>query len=130
MGTTASDAIVLLAHGARDPDWARPFEAIKARIESRLPHARVALAFLELMPPPLDVAVEALVEDGARTVHVVPVFMAQGGHVKRDVPLILDALRARHPDVTIVLTPAAGEAESVTAAIADWVTGLVRVPPA
>ena len=95
MSTTASSAIILIAHGARDPDWRQPFEAIKARIEQRLPGARVALAFLEFMAPPLDAAVDALVDEGAQRIVVIPVFMAQGGHVKRDVPLILDALRAR-----------------------------------
>ena len=129
MSTTASSAIVLIAHGARDPDWRQPFEAIKARIEQRLPGARVALAFLEFMAPPLDAAVDALVDEGAQRIVVIPVFMAQGGHVKRDVPLILDALRARHPGVTILLAPAVGEADAVLDAIASWAIGLAQQTP-
>ncbi len=130
MSTSSSRAIVLLAHGARDPNWARPFEAIKARIESRLAGVRVALSFLEFMSPPLDAAIDTLIEDGARSICVIPVFLAQGSHVKRDVPLILDALRQRHPGITIALTPPAGEAHAVTDAIAEWVIGLVQTPHA
>lgn len=86
----------------------------------------MALAFLDLMTPPLEAAIEALVADGAQHVTVVPVFMAQGGHVKRDVPLILDALRARYPAVTIALTPPVGESDVVVDAIARWVIDFVQ----
>ena len=39
-------AIVLFAHGARDPRWAQPFEAIAARVRAAAPDCRVALAYL------------------------------------------------------------------------------------
>jgi len=129
MGSSAC-AIVLFAHGARDPEWARPFEAIKALVEQRLPGASVTLAFLEFMSPSLDAAVESLIAKGARRIDVIPAFMAQGGHVKRDVPLILDALRARHAGVTITLAPAVGEAAPVIHAIAGWVIERAQHPGA
>jgi sirohydrochlorin cobaltochelatase len=123
-------AIVLFAHGARDPDWARPFEDIKARIERELPGIPVVLAFLELMSPTLDQAVDALVADGADVIDVVPVFMARAGHVKRDLPLLMQALRGAHPRVSIRLAPAVGEADPVMDAIAGWVVSLAHRPTA
>jgi len=117
-----SDAIVLLAHGARDPEWARPIEAMAARLRGLLPDAQVQPAYLEFMSPDIDAAVAALVARGARRVRVVPVFLAQGGHVKRELPAKLDALRANlcaaHPDLSIELEPAIGEQGEVIDAIA------------
>ena len=43
----SGSALVLFAHGSRDPEWARPFEALRARLERRLPATPVVLAFLE-----------------------------------------------------------------------------------
>ena len=43
--------IVLFAHGSRDPGWARPFEAIRARISATRPEYPVAVAYLERMEP-------------------------------------------------------------------------------
>lgn len=116
-----SRAILLFAHGARDPAWARPFEAIQARVEAAPQRPRVALAYLELMQPPLSEAAEALIADGVDELVVVPLFMAQGGHLKRDLPLLLDALRTRHPGLHITLTPAIGDVPELTEAIAAWV---------
>jgi sirohydrochlorin cobaltochelatase len=130
MSPRPHSAIVLFAHGARDPEWARPFEGIKTRIERERPGLPVALAFLEFMSPTLDQAVEALVADGATLIDVVPVFMARAGHVKRDLPLLVDALRGAHPQVSIRLAPAVGEAEPVMDAIAGWVISLANRPSA
>ena len=38
--------LLLFAHGARDPQWARPFEAVAARCALALGPQRVTLAFL------------------------------------------------------------------------------------
>ena len=113
--------IVLFAHGARDPEWARPFEEIRGRIRSRRPEVPVALAYLEAMRPTLAEAVDVLVEEGAVAITVFPLFMAQGGHLRHDVPVLLEALRARHPRVPLSLESAIGDVPEIVAAIAAWI---------
>ena len=39
-------SIILFAHGARDPEWARPFERLRASLVARSPSTPVALAYL------------------------------------------------------------------------------------
>lgn len=121
-----SDAIVLVAHGARDPEWARPIEAIAARLRNLLPDSQVAISYLELMRPDIETAVCRLVEGGARRVRVVPVFLAQGGHVKRDLPAKVDALRTKltvtHADLQIDLETAIGEQSQIIDAIAACIS--------
>ena len=86
--------LVLFAHGARDPEWARPFEAIRDRIRAQRPELPIELAFLEVMTPALDEAIASVAARGASCVTVFPLFMAQGGHLKQDLPRILDDIRA------------------------------------
>ena len=121
-----SAGIVLFAHGSRDPGWAAPFERLALRVRERRPDARVAVAYLELTPPTLEDAVAALVADGAREIAVVPVFLAPGGHVRRDLPVIVEALRARHPAARLRVLPTIGEADAVTGAIAAWIAAEAR----
>jgi len=113
--------IVLFAHGARDPDWARPFEAIRERVRATRPEYPIALAYLELMPPTLEEAISTLVDEGALAITVFPLFMAQGGHLKQDIPRILDAIRATHPRIPIALEPAIGDVPQLLDAIAAWI---------
>jgi sirohydrochlorin cobaltochelatase len=113
-------AIVLFAHGARDARWAEPFERLRAIVAERSGAMPVLLAYLELMSPSLDAAVDGLVERGVDDVVVVPVFFGQGGHVRGDLPRIVDALLARHASLTIRVAAAVGEDANVLAAIADY----------
>lgn len=113
-------AIVLFGHGARDPEWAGPMRRIRDTVLARPDAPRVELAFLEFMSPTLPEAIAALVQGGATKVAVVPVFLAQGGHLKRDLPVLLDEARAAHPGCGITLATAAGEAEPVVRAMADY----------
>jgi sirohydrochlorin cobaltochelatase len=113
--------IVLFAHGSRDPEWATPFRALQAMVAARLPEARVELAFLESAPPPLDTAIDAVVAAGASSVLVVPLFLAPGGHTRRDLPPLVDAARARHPGVPMRVAATLGESPEILAAIAGWI---------
>lgn len=113
--------IVLFAHGARDPEWALPFVAIRDAVRRQRPECPIALAYFERLSPTLGEAIAALVEEGAPAVTVFPLFMAQGGHLKHDLPPILEAIRAAHPHVPIALEKALGDVPEITDAIARWV---------
>ena len=112
-------AIVLFAHGARDPEWANPLRRVQAAIRQRANGVNVELAFLEFMAPTLPECVTALVADGATKIVVMPMFIAQGGHLKRDVPEMLNLLRSTYPEVQFSLGGAIGENEIVVQAMAE-----------
>ncbi|MGZ2745746.1 sirohydrochlorin chelatase [Burkholderia stagnalis] len=116
----STHGIVLFGHGARDPRWAEPFERLAARLRAAAPASPVSLAFLELMTPSLDTAVAAQVAAGCTRITVVPVFFGQGGHVRRDLPQLVDACRAAHPGVAIRCATAVGEDDGVLDAIARY----------
>lgn len=110
--------ILLFAHGARDPRWAEPFDAVAARLAAAAPDVPVALGFLEFMAPGLRGAGDRLVAAGCTRVDVVPLFLGAGGHVRRDVPALLAELRAAHPQVAWRLCRAIGESAEVIDAMA------------
>lgn len=113
-------ALVLFAHGARDSRWAAPFERLQKLVQAQSPDSVVALAFLELMTPRLPELVAQLIEQGCDEVTVVPVFLGQGGHVLRDLPVIAEQLRQDHPRLTLKVVGAVGEDASVLNAIAKY----------
>ncbi len=111
-------ALVLFGHGARDPRWAEPFLNLQARLraqtDGQLP---VELAFLELMTPGLSECVGKLAGQGVTHVMVVPVFFGQGGHLRKDFPVLLEECRAAWPGVELKVSSPVGEWSSVLDAI-------------
>ena len=112
-------ALILFAHGARDPQWAAPFEAVATQVQALRPHVQVRLAYLDFMSPTLPEAVAEMAGAGCLDVSVVPLFLGSGGHVRKDLPLIIDQLRSQHTHITFTLQGAAGEHPAVIAAIAS-----------
>jgi sirohydrochlorin cobaltochelatase len=117
--------LILFAHGAREPAWAQPFEDVARRAAELAPHAHVRLAFLELMQPDLRAAATDLAIQGCTQVAVVPVFLGTGSHLRRDLPALVDAIRAEHTAVQWQLGPAIGEHPAVIEAIALAASGFV-----
>jgi len=112
-------AIVLFAHGSRDPLWRAPLEAVAARIAAQQPGRPVACAYLELCAPTLPDAVAQLVAEGARQVAVVPMFLGTGKHAREDLPVLVEQLRASHSGVQFSVQTAIGEDPRMTALMAE-----------
>jgi sirohydrochlorin cobaltochelatase len=111
--------LILFGHGSREPLWAEPFERLAARVRART-SAEVRLAYLELIAPDLTTAVGELIATGARSIHIVPIFFGQGGHVRSDLPVLVEDLRRHHPDVKFHCAAAIGEDEAVIEALAGY----------
>jgi len=116
--SSVATGLILFAHGAREPAWAAPFEAVAARVRTQRPQWQVALAYLELMAPDLPHAAASLTQAGCRRIHIVPMFLGSGGHVRRDLPALVQQLRGRHAGVEWSLHAAIGEHPDVIEAMA------------
>jgi sirohydrochlorin cobaltochelatase len=120
--------IILLGHGSRDPQWTASFEQVRAAVERRLPDCATALAYLEQSVPDFATAVDQLVARGATLIEVVPLFLGAGGHVRNDVPQLVERAMARHTQVHFLLAPFIGDAPAVLDAIADYAAAKPATP--
>ena len=85
----------------------------------RLPGTSVELAYLEFMQPDLRGAIDRLIDAGATSIDIIPAFMAQGAHLKRDLPDLIKAAQSRHPAAVFALQLALGESQPVLDAMAQ-----------
>ena len=113
MTFSATTGTILFAHGSRDPQWRVPFEGILKKVQT-LSSAPTSLAFLECMTPTLAQAIDDMVGAGVKQITVVPVFLAVGNHVRKDLPTLLAAARLKHPDLKLQASAAIGEPVSYT----------------
>lgn len=119
-----SVGIILFAHGARDPEWARPLERLKRMLGDRMPAALIEMAFLEHMSPTLEGAAGDLIARGATELSIVPVFIANGGHLREDLPKRVAAIGEAHPGIPVRIAPPIGEVDTILAAITGWIEGM------
>ena len=123
-------AIILFAHGSRDPLWHKPIQAVAERIAQRAPHTLVRCAYLELTQPDLPQVTQALVAEGATSLCVVPMFLGVGRHAREDLPQLINLIQANHPTLAISCQPAVGEQEALLDLLADIALGASKTPKA
>ena len=82
--------ILLLSHGSKLIDGAQVINAYKDMYIKKYPEAIVEVGYMEIRQPDIPAAFENLkVRADLDKVIVVPVFIANGVHTKRDIPKIL-----------------------------------------
>jgi sirohydrochlorin cobaltochelatase len=113
-------AILLLAHGSRDPAWKAPFERLREKIVAQAPTTPVENAYLEHTAPDVIEASRLLVQQGATSIEIVPLFLGPGGHVRSDLPRLAAEIRSAHSGIEVTLAAPVGEADSVIEAIAAY----------
>jgi sirohydrochlorin cobaltochelatase len=123
-------AIILFAHGARDPRWAEPFLRVAERVRAAAPDLPFEVAYLEHLEPNLAAAARHLAQGGAKSIRVVPLFIGRGGHLRVEVPRLVAEVVAALPGIAIDLALPAGDDDAVIEALAAFCVRAAREPHA
>lgn len=110
--------IILLAHGSSDQRWCQTFEKLAMPTLESVAGSRIA--YMELAEPSLDTIISEGKQDGIDTFIIIPLFLAAGRHLRKDVPGMIEELQVTH-DATITLAPPIGENPQLGDAIRDVV---------
>jgi len=94
-------AVLFAGHGSRAPDAAEAMLAAVDRVQNLGVFPVIEIGYLEMAQPDIPAALRRCVERGANRVLVVPYFLHQGMHIRRDIPLLLQEEAARYPGVSV-----------------------------
>lgn len=119
-------AVILFGHGARNPEWSRPINALAKMLEVELAPWPVYVAFLQFGEPKLDEVIEKAINGGASRIVVLPHFLAAGGHILKDLPQTIDSFKSRFPDVEFDVAPPLGETPEVMQGLKQACIGFAK----
>ncbi|KGL43300.1 hypothetical protein BMT55_14335 [Listeria newyorkensis] len=112
-------AIMYVAHGSRLPEKNREFRAFVAKITRKRPETCQKIAFLEKEDETMLLVGEAMMEEGATEITVVPMLLFPAMHATKDIPEHVANLQAAHPNVAFRIADTFGaEPETIATATA------------
>src|SRR3954463_3002242 len=88
--------VMICGHGSRDEAACDEFRRVVEQIARRLPEWPVAMGYLEFARPIICEGLDRLRGQGVDHVMAVPGMLFAAGHVKNDVPSVLNAYAAEH----------------------------------
>jgi sirohydrochlorin cobaltochelatase len=121
--------VLLIGHGSRESGANVELEGLVDAFRAAHPELRVEVAYIELAKPLVADALDAIAPETRRLV-LVPLFLFAAGHVKNDLPLAVDAARAKFPRTEIVIAPCLGVHPSLVAMAWDRAATAVPEDPA
>jgi sirohydrochlorin cobaltochelatase len=83
------EALVLVGHGSRLPYSKELLVKLAEKVKERNIFPIVEIGLMEFNEPTIPQAVKKAIEQGAKKIIVVPVFLAHGIHTTRDIPRLL-----------------------------------------
>ena len=119
--------LVLIAHGSKDPLWCKPFERIVNKVKKGLPQNAVRLAYLELALPSISEVIKDLARENITDIKLLPLFMAIGSHVNRDIKELVLKTRRKLPNLKIKILPPIGKHPEVSSLICEIIKGYSNI---
>ena len=98
---TQKTGILLCGHGSRDANAIREFAVLAKMLAQRLPDVDVDHGFLEFARPVIRTGLDALRAKGNTEILALPGMLFAAGHVKNDIPSVLNTYMAEHPGVSV-----------------------------
>ncbi len=98
---TGKTGILLCGHGSRDANAIREFAVLAEMLAKRLPEYDVDHGFLEFATPVIHTALNALRDKGNTEILALPGMLFAAGHVKNDIPSVLNTYMAQNPGMNV-----------------------------
>ncbi|WP_225849347.1 sirohydrochlorin chelatase [Streptomyces sp. HPF1205] len=110
-------ALLVIAHGSRDPRHAATVRALTRRVALARPGLRVETAFLDFCTPSVPAAARRLAAEGVRDTVALPLLLTRAFHAKADIPAVLRECAAALPSLRLRTADVLGPSPLLTAAL-------------
>lgn len=95
--------VIVLGHGSRRPEGCEAAQATAERLRERHPAWLVQAAFFEFSTPGFMDVVDDMARSGVSELIVTPLFLSMGMHVCRNLPDLIEQIKAQYPTLKVVL---------------------------
>jgi sirohydrochlorin ferrochelatase len=112
-----SPALLVIAHGSRDPRHAATVHALTERVRAERPGLRVETAFLDFNAPSVGQVLSSLYLSGVREVVALPLLLTRAFHAKADIPAALAEATARLHGLSVRVADVLGPSPLLTDAL-------------
>ncbi|MHB1443800.1 MAG: sirohydrochlorin chelatase [Candidatus Humimicrobiaceae bacterium] len=118
------NGVLILAHGSKRQETERTLNSLIEKVKQKVDENLIYPAYLQFSEQNLEKGIEYLVDNGAKNIKIVPLFLFNGVHVTQDIPNELDEIMGRYPGVTVKMSRHLGDDDRIADIIADRISSI------
>ncbi len=119
--------VIALAHGSRANGGNDGLFKIVEMLENMGKWDIVRAGFLQFAQPTFTQSVKNIVEEGAQRVVILPLLLFAGNHVRKDIPMEIEAERQKYPHVEFLYASNLGADERIAYIAADRIEEALQI---
>lgn len=116
--------ILILAHGSKRHETEKTLNSLVEKVKRITGEELVCPAYLQFSEQNLEAGIRQLVNKGADSIKVIPLFLFDGVHVRQDIPEELNAIMAGLPGVSIRMSKHLGDDDRIADIIVDRINSM------
>jgi len=118
------NGILILAHGSRRQETDAILNSLTEMVRNKTGEELILPAYLQFSEQNLEWGIEQLIEKGAHSIKVIPMFIFDGIHVTQDIPEELNAIMAKHPGIDVRMSRHLGDDDRIADIIVDRIKSI------
>ena len=109
------DALIIIAHGSKMESSNKEIINLVNNIREKQKNSDMLVleGFLELTEPSMFHALNKAIFHGAKLIKIFPYFLAEGKHVKEDIPNEIKKFKKKFPEVEFIILPHLGKCKGI-----------------
>ncbi|QDP40877.1 sirohydrochlorin chelatase [Radiobacillus deserti] len=94
------EGVLYVSHGTRIKEGKQEAVQFLKSVQAHMQVPLQEICFLEILSPSIEEGVDKLVKQGAHKISVIPVLLLCATHAYRDIPLTIQAMQIKYPEVS------------------------------
>ena len=120
------NGVLILAHGSKRQETEEILNSIVEKVKKKTGINMVFPAYLQFSEQNLEKGIDLLVKSGAKTIHIVPMFIFDGVHVTADIPNELNEIKAKYPGVELKMSRHIGDDDKLADIVVDRINSIAE----
>lgn len=97
------EAVLLVAHGSRAKETEVAMETMAQMVRNQINHVPIEVGYMEFCEKTIIKGLESLAKQGATKIKVIPYFLFEGIHIKKDIPEEISKFLEENKDIEVTL---------------------------
>jgi sirohydrochlorin cobaltochelatase len=118
------NGILILAHGSKRQETEQILNSLIEKVKAKTGEELVYPAYLQFSEQNLEKGIDMLVQSGAKSIKIMPMFLFDGVHVTQDIPNELNEINAKYPEIRIKMSRHIGDDDKIADIIVDRINSI------
>jgi sirohydrochlorin cobaltochelatase len=118
------NGILILAHGSKRQETEQILNSLVEKVKAKTGEKLVYPAYLQFSEQNLEKGIDMLVQSGAKSIKIMPMFLFDGVHVTQDIPNELNEINAKYPGIRIKMSRHIGDDDKIADIIVDRINSI------